>query len=160
MSIYIVAGLVFVIGVIFLPPRVLLDTLSKDVFFYSKTSEKVIALTIDDALSIQTTPIVLATLRKHDIKATFFVIGEKASEFPNLLKIVYQQGHQLANHDWKDRCSGFIDTPRLAEDVEKTQLLLEPYRKEGDVKWFRPGCGFSNQAMLRMLSLRGFKCVL
>ena len=57
-----------------------------------------IALTIDDGPSREWTPKVLALLDRHDVKATFCVIGMEARRFPELLREIVAAGHHVANH--------------------------------------------------------------
>ncbi|GAA2094595.1 polysaccharide deacetylase family protein [Actinomadura alba] len=57
-----------------------------------------IALTIDDGPSREWTPKVLALLDRHDVKATFCVIGMEVRRFPELLREIVAAGHQVANH--------------------------------------------------------------
>lgn len=60
--------------------------------------EKVIALTFDDGPDEVFTPQVLDILKKNDVKATFFVVGEKVEYNKELLKRQYDEGHEIGNH--------------------------------------------------------------
>ncbi|CZR98109.1 MULTISPECIES: polysaccharide deacetylase family protein [Clostridioides] len=60
--------------------------------------EKVIALTFDDGPDEVFTPQVLDILKKNDVKATFFVVGEKVEYNKKLLKRQYDEGHEIGNH--------------------------------------------------------------
>lgn len=62
--------------------------------------EKTVYLTFDDGPDPENTPIVLDLLKKHGIKATFFVTGTQAEKYPNLLKQIYQEGHAIGNHSY------------------------------------------------------------
>ncbi|WP_435893122.1 polysaccharide deacetylase family protein [Oceaniferula spumae] len=55
-------------------------------------------LTLDDGPDPVDTPAVLELLRERGVKATFFVIGEKADQHPDLIRQIVAEGHQLANH--------------------------------------------------------------
>ncbi|MER7008312.1 polysaccharide deacetylase family protein [Dactylosporangium sp. NPDC000555] len=59
-----------------------------------------IALTVDDGPDPQYTPRVLALLAKHDIRATFCMIGRSAAAHPDLVKQVVAGGHHIANHTY------------------------------------------------------------
>ncbi|MGS5515016.1 polysaccharide deacetylase family protein [Clostridioides difficile] len=61
-------------------------------------NEKVIALTFDDGPDEVFTPQVLDILKKNDVKATFFVVGEKVEYNKELLKRQYDEGHEIGNH--------------------------------------------------------------
>ncbi|MFB6822824.1 polysaccharide deacetylase family protein [Streptomyces virginiae] len=57
-----------------------------------------VAITIDDGPDPRWTPQVLETLRKHHVKATFCMIGTKAQKYPELVRAVAADGHQLCDH--------------------------------------------------------------
>ncbi len=62
-----------------------------------------VALTIDDGPHPLITPLVLDVLRRERVKATFFVVGEKAEEFPGLIREIAREGHELGNHTYSHR---------------------------------------------------------
>ncbi|MBU2667949.1 polysaccharide deacetylase family protein [Actinoplanes bogorensis] len=61
---------------------------------------KVVALTFDDGPHPAYTPQVLTLLRKHHIKATFFVIGQQAAGHPDLIRAIVADGHTVGTHTW------------------------------------------------------------
>ncbi len=61
---------------------------------------KKIALTFDDGPDIDFTPQVLRILQKYGIKATFYVIGQKAENNPEIIKKQYDLGHEIGNHTY------------------------------------------------------------
>lgn len=64
------------------------------------TDDKVVALTFDDGPHPVTTALLLDSLKRHHVKATFFVVGEKAMEYPELLHRIAADGHQVACHTY------------------------------------------------------------
>lgn len=64
------------------------------------SEKKVIALTFDDGPTSNITPQVLATLRKYNIKATFFLIGKNLKKYPKIAQQIVADGHTLGNHTW------------------------------------------------------------
>lgn len=62
-----------------------------------------VALTIDDGPHPLITPLFLEVLRRENVKATFFVVGEKAEEFPGLIREIANEGHELGNHTYSHR---------------------------------------------------------
>src|SRR5207245_8835410 len=59
-----------------------------------------IAMTFDDGPSAKLTPKLLDLLAAHHIKATFFLIGENAAEYPEIVAREAREGHEIANHSW------------------------------------------------------------
>jgi peptidoglycan/xylan/chitin deacetylase (PgdA/CDA1 family) len=60
-----------------------------------------IAITIDDGPDPETTPIVLDVLRKHNVRATFFLVGYVAERYPDIVRRTYAEGHSIGTHTWR-----------------------------------------------------------
>jgi peptidoglycan-N-acetylglucosamine deacetylase len=78
---------------------------------------KPVALTFDDGPSAWT-PLVLDLLREHEARATFFVIGQRVRERPDVVKQIVAEGHQLGSHT--------LTHPRLTEIAEnevRTEII-------------------------------------
>lgn len=77
-----------------------------------KTEQKTVYLTFDDGPS-NITPAVLEILRKQNVKATFFVLGQQAKSHPELINAIWEQGHVIGNHtynhNYHDLYSGFTE---------------------------------------------------
>src|SRR5699024_6621170 len=62
--------------------------------------ERLIALTFDDGPNDEFTPQLLDILAKHEVKATFFVMGAYVDEFPDVARRIVAEGHTIANHTY------------------------------------------------------------
>ncbi len=113
-----------------------------------------IALTFDDGPSPLSTPIVLELLAYHNLVATFFVVGEKIEESPELIKKIIAQGHTIGNHSWShDYFLMLRGRKRLQHDIQKTQ---EELRKKGVQAWyFRPPTGITGPRLAEALNREG-----
>jgi peptidoglycan/xylan/chitin deacetylase (PgdA/CDA1 family) len=89
-----------------------------------KAKQKTVYLTFDDGPS-NVTPSVLETLRKHNVKATFFVLGEQAKSHPELINAIWEQGHVIGNHtynhNYHDLYSGFTE---FWNQIKQTEEVL------------------------------------
>jgi peptidoglycan-N-acetylglucosamine deacetylase len=70
------------------------------VTFRAAPSARIVALTIDDGPTRAWTPQVLAILRRHGARATFFRVGERALAAPDLVAQTAEAGHEQGNHTW------------------------------------------------------------
>ncbi|MGL5074477.1 MAG: polysaccharide deacetylase family protein, partial [Waterburya sp.] len=75
-------------------------------YFFS-TDQPLIALTIDDSpddndLAPNTTVEILKVLARYQVKATFFIITNKAQANLQIIKNIVEQGHELGNHLTED----------------------------------------------------------
>lgn len=70
------------------------------VYVRCEVSKPVVALTFDDGPHPEFTPRLLDTLKKEGIKATFFMVGRCVASYPNIVKRMVDEGHEVANHSW------------------------------------------------------------
>ncbi len=61
-------------------------------------NEHAVYLTFDDGPIPESTPFILETLRKYDVKATFFMVGENVLRYHDLYNQIVEEGHQVGNH--------------------------------------------------------------
>lgn len=85
--------------------------------------EKVIALTFDDGPWPGTTSQVLDILKKHQIKATFFWIGQHLQNNPRIAQKVVADGHAIGNHTWHHRYN-HVDAATAAREIDDTAALI------------------------------------
>ena len=70
------------------------------IYNLSEDKQKRVYLTFDDGPSGDVTPLVLDVLKEENICATFFVLGNKVQQNPDILKRIYEEGHYIANHGY------------------------------------------------------------
>lgn len=107
--------------------------------------KKIAYLTFDDGPSIKSTPIILDVLKKYNIKATFFVVGTMVEENPEILKRVYDDGHQIGNHTYSHNYGYIYKNPKnFMDDIYKLEKLIKGIvGNEFDSKLIRfPGGSF------------------
>jgi peptidoglycan/xylan/chitin deacetylase (PgdA/CDA1 family) len=86
----------------------------------------VVSITFDDGPNPNATPLILDALREKNVKATFFVLGRHADRWPDLVRRMADEGHQLGNHGWYHRklhrrTPGYVrtDLTRGTESIER-----------------------------------------
>ncbi|MGC8783708.1 MAG: polysaccharide deacetylase family protein [Armatimonadota bacterium] len=67
-------------------------------FIHGDRTKKWIALTFDDGPHPDYTPQILSILKKYGVRATFFVVGKKAEQYPDLVRQQAEAGHSVGNH--------------------------------------------------------------
>ncbi|HXB62221.1 MAG TPA: polysaccharide deacetylase family protein [Acidobacteriaceae bacterium] len=88
--------------------------------------EHSVALTFDDGPDPVDTPKLLDILREKDVKATFFVVGRRAEQFPAIVQRARDEGHLIANHTWSHRNLFCFLTPRrLRAEIERGTESVE-----------------------------------
>lgn len=102
------------------------------------TTEKVIALTLDDGPLPGHTGETLALLADQDIPATFFVIGKEAAAHPEELKAIVTAGHTVGNHGYNHHMLAFLPPAQIAEEVEKTDQVIRASGYTGVIPFRTP----------------------
>jgi len=84
-----------------------------------------IALTFDDGPSPQSTETLLGILREKGVKATFFVVGQRAEARPDLLRAVVAEGHGIGNHTYSHpSLFCFLSPRRLRMEIAQAQSAI------------------------------------
>src|SRR5580700_11593597 len=79
-----------------------------------------VALTFDDGPDPVDTPKLLDMLRDKGVKATFFVVGERADRYPEIVRRACAEGHLIANHTWShNHLFCFLTPSRLRAEIER-----------------------------------------
>jgi peptidoglycan/xylan/chitin deacetylase (PgdA/CDA1 family) len=141
-------------------PRFLLKVLSDrnpDVLFYVETDRPVLALTIDDAPSDSLTSAILDILERHDVRATFFLIGDRLAGREDVIARMKAHGHELGNHMARDEASILLTDEEFAAQLLAVEEKIGPL--EG-TKWCRPGSGWFSPGMVKIAHDRGYRCCL
>jgi peptidoglycan/xylan/chitin deacetylase (PgdA/CDA1 family) len=118
-----------------------------------------IALTFDDGPNPEWTPRLLDILAKHDLKATFFMLGKFASVQSELVRRVAAEGHLVGDHSWSHPKLSTCQAERIREELKRTKDTLEQMIGS-TVKFFRPPFGARRPAVFRIARELGLEPVL
>lgn len=152
--------------IVYKPPSVLIKYFQKKwpgVIWHIATSEKIIALTIDDGPSEYTAQI-LDILQANDATATFFVIGSQVQGKEEVLADLVRNGNELGNHALYDEPSFKLSDAVLIRQIEAVDGMIAKAYKAAHVehppRYFRPGSGIFNQRMRELLEMLNYTLVL
>ena len=84
-----------------------------------------LAMTFDDGPHPSLTPALLDTLRARDIRATFFVIGSVAAHYPDVIRRIADEGHEIGNHTWSHAFLKSLDDDAILDEIDRTSGLIE-----------------------------------
>lgn len=99
--------------------------------------EKIIALTFDDGPDEVFTPQVLDILKKNDVKATFFLVGENLKQNKEIVKRQFEEGHEIGNHTYTHINVAKSGYDKVYEEITKTQEEIKEITGV-EPKLFRP----------------------
>lgn len=95
--------------------------------------EKTVYLTFDDGPIPEVTPWVLDLLRKYNIKATFFCVGDNVRKHPEVFKMLVSAGHSVGNHTFnhlqgfKVKSDKYVENVELADAYIRSNLFRPPH---------------------------------
>ena len=133
-------------------PSISAEKGSTNVYHRHDNDRMKVALTFDDGPHPLLTPIILDILAKYHVKATFFIVGENAVNYPDVVERILKEGHEIGNHT---HTHDKIDTFEL-EQCEKTIYELTDYR----TKLFRPPEGLINRTIKNVSENMGYDIIL
>src|SRR6478752_5364218 len=83
-----------------------------------------IALTFDDGPSEKLTPRLLDLLAQHHIHVTFFVVGENAAQYPEILQRAVREGHEIGNHTWSHPNLAKMTDENVRSQIKRTEEAI------------------------------------
>jgi peptidoglycan-N-acetylglucosamine deacetylase len=116
-------------------PPLIVEKLYSRVFWKLPHEEKTVYLTFDDGPVPTYTEWVLEVLRKYNIKATFFCVGENVSKHKEIFNKIVAEGHAIGSHTynhmngWKSLYTNYSKNVQKAADITNSKLFRPPYGK-------------------------------
>jgi peptidoglycan/xylan/chitin deacetylase (PgdA/CDA1 family) len=83
-----------------------------------------IAMTFDDGPSDKLTPELLDILKAHHIHATFFVIGQNAERFPQIMQRAVREGHEIGSHSWSHPAFAKMSESAVRRELQRTDDVI------------------------------------
>lgn len=137
------------------------DYLSQfDSYFIGDEAEKKIYLTFDAGYENGYTPAILEALDKHNVKATFFVVGHFLDKNKNLTLDILKRGHTIGNHTYSHpNMSSISDKASFEKELSKNEALYKEITGEDMPKFYRPPQGKFSEENLKMAKELGYKTI-
>ncbi|MDO4274742.1 MAG: polysaccharide deacetylase family protein [Eubacteriales bacterium] len=128
-----------------------------DAYYAKNTEEKIIYLTFDAGYENGNMPAILDALKKHNVPATFFVVGNFISDNPDLIKRMVAEGHTVGNHTMTHPNMSKISTQEdFAKELGGVEELYKEITGTEMTKFYRPPQGIYSKTNLSMAKERGY----
>ncbi len=114
--------------------------------------DKKIAITFDDGPDAVFTPVLLDGLKQRNVKASFFVIGQEAEKYPELIQRMKEEGHLIGNHTYHHVELTRVDAQTEQKEIEMTNEVLEQITGERPV-FLRPPYGSWREEILQDMEM-------
>lgn len=154
------AGLVFIYSLfLFYGSAYVNSNFYFNVICAGNTTNKEIAISFDDGPLPEYTPAILQILRQHDVKATFFCIGNRAEANKELFKQVYDEGHIIGNHSYSHSpVFDLFSAKKMTDDLQQMSTVARQVLGL-QLKWFRPPYGVTNPNLKKAVMNGNFKSI-
>jgi len=129
-----------------------------DAYYVGDSSKKVIYLTFDAGFENGNTKPILDALKKHNVQATFFLVGHYLETEPELVKQMVEEGHTVANHTYNHPdMSKISDKPSFEKEMNRVEELYKEITGQDMIKFYRPPQGKYSESNLQMAKEMGYK---
>lgn len=118
-----------------------------------------IYLTFDDGPDPDFTPQLLDVLRQHQAKASFFLIGERAEKYPELVRQIFDEGHTVGQHGYEHLSAWKHSSRTILHDLDVAHRIIQEITGH-PLTWIRPPFGRIRPSMLRWTRTHSQKIVL
>lgn len=118
----------------------IMDFLLLRVVYHGSRTGRSITLTFDDGPDPEYTPKLLELLRKYQVTAIFFVVGQKAKQHPDLIRAMVRDGHLVGSHTYSHVNAWFVTPWQIAREIKRTNRILEGITGM-PIRYFRPPWG-------------------
>ena len=115
--------ILIVVSGIFFTAHTLSDTVSADVrmipIYNVETDENKVAMTFNCAVGNSDIDEILSILKKYNVKATFFLLGSWADDYPEEVQKIYDAGHEIGNHSYSHNDMPSMSYEKILLDIQK-----------------------------------------
>lgn len=129
-----------------------------DAYYAKDTQEKVLYLTFDCGYENGNTTAILDALKKHNVPAAFFIVGNFLTTSPDLVKRMTAEGHIVGNHTYHHPdMSQISSADAFAKELEDLETLYQETTGETMAKYYRPPQGKYSEENLKMAQELGYQ---
>jgi peptidoglycan-N-acetylglucosamine deacetylase len=113
----VVIAIICVVGLIAPKVSEVFSTYREIPIYSVERPDKVVSITFDCAWEADDILDILSTLRKDNIKATFFIVGQWAEKYQQAVRMISEEGHDIANHSYSHARMGAIDKDKIRYEI-------------------------------------------
>lgn len=142
-----------------IPPSIHLKDLPPEAIYRGHPDKQMVSFLINVAWGNEYLPGMLETLKKHRVKATFFLEGRWAKENPDLAKMIVDAGHEVGNHSYTHPNLSVMSSTGIREQLEKTNEVIKATVGKECV-WFAPPSGNYKPEVVKIAGQMNMKTIM
>lgn len=131
----------------------------KGTLYRVRVPDKVVALTFDDGPSPVWTPQILDELKKANVKATFFMLGNHVEKYPQVARRAAQEGHEIENHTYDHHVLLYYKTEEIEKEIRDAEKAIKNTTGR-TTRYFRPPKAWLMEKEKKKIGEMGYKIVL
>lgn len=130
-------------------PSITLEDLPASPIYRGHPDKEMVAFLINVSWGTENIPGILKTLKKQNIKATFFLEGKWAKQNKDIVKMIHEQNHLIGNHAYNHPDMAKISSDEIREQIEHTNDIIEAIIGTRP-KWFAPPSGSFTEQVVKI----------
>ncbi|RYG73834.1 hypothetical protein EU245_04575 [Lentibacillus lipolyticus] len=142
-----------------IPPEVSMDELPPAPIYRGHPDKNMVAFLINVSWGKEYIPPILNTLKKNNVKATFFIEGKWAKENSDYVKMINEQGHVIGNHAYDHPDMARLSSQQTKEQITRTNEVLKAITGEVP-EWFAPPSGSYSEQTVRTAAKKNLETIL
>lgn len=129
-------------------------------FLQARGTGRYCALTFDDGPHPTLTPKLLDILAERNVRCTFYIVGPLARRYPDIMKRMAEEGHEVANHTMTHRDIRHISLARMKKELRDCHEILIETTGQVPLTFRPPGGGYNDRLMKEIYDDLGYSTVL
>lgn len=121
-----------------------------------RPTQRNVWLTFDDGPHPIHTDRILDTLKAHNIRATFFMVGANVERHPDIVRRVVAEKHLIGNHSYSHPFLTALTRAEVEREIGQTENILRQYTQPGRPKLLRPPHGAFNPMVVEVAQAHGY----
>jgi peptidoglycan/xylan/chitin deacetylase (PgdA/CDA1 family) len=144
--------------VIALPPDVALRDAAT--VMAVRTTTPVVAMTFDDGPHPKLTPRLLDMLKARGLRATFYLIGNRVATWPDIVRRIHAEGHEIGNHSWSHPDLSRRSDASVIDEIDRTTDAIFKVTGRPPVTFRPPYGAFTKRQRLMLYEARNLPTIL
>lgn len=125
-----------------------------------RTPSPVVAMTFDDGPHPRLTPVLLDMLKARGLRASFYLIGNRVVNWPDLVRRIADEGHEIGNHSWSHPNLAKYSDAAVLDQIDRTSDAIFKITGRPPVTFRPPYGAFSRRQRLMLYEARNLPTIL